>query len=568
MTDLDFVSVIDPRVDINNLRNKQYGIYRGGSQNTYKQFISNTFDDSQISWVATPPSQGTYISRRMNITMQFQLTFTGTSAGAGIPLLQASGLPAAPGVNPGTAQFDAPRAYPLSEAFKTLAIQMNNDNISTNLGSYSRILQRFAREKDEEDKEYSMTPSMPDKSQSYNDLFGFPLNPLGSYGDNTAQCPRGGFSGALITRNDSTGAPGDVATVLLTVTEPAWLSPWAFGRNQEEVSFIQVQNINVQATLGGRGNGVLTGLASALWSHAPMGSVLTAANATVLSGSLLFNYISPDLTQQLPREVMYSYFEPTLYPTGSNVVIAPGGSTTLVMNNVQLNAVPNRMYIWASVRDQDVNITSTNNYFSISNVNITYNNQDGILSNMVQPDLYMMYLRNGGNMSFEQWSTYIGSILCIGFGTDIPLDALSAPGMRNSQNLSLKITCRNESAVGVIPTLNVLVVQEGVMIINGQSIMRSVGVLDPQEILDARGTVPISYKQPKNFWGSGFWDDIGSFFKKLVRPGINLAKAVVPAPFQPLVTGADEVARSYGLGLGRRRGGAMMGGEEMKRLTY
>ena len=75
--DLEFVSVIDGRVDINNLRNKQYGIYRGGSQNTYKQFISNTFDDSQISWVATPPNQNTYVSRRMMIRMQFQLNFTG-----------------------------------------------------------------------------------------------------------------------------------------------------------------------------------------------------------------------------------------------------------------------------------------------------------------------------------------------------------------------------------------------------------------------------------------------------------------------------------------------------------
>jgi hypothetical protein len=551
--DLDFVSVIDGRVDINNLRNKQYGIYRGGSQNTYKQFISNTFDDSQISWVATPPNQNTYVARRMMIRMQFQLNFTGTSAGAGIPLIQASGLPHAPGVNPGIFQYDAPRAYPLSESFKTLAVQMNNDNISTNLATYARIMQRFNRDKDEEDKDYSLTPSMPDKSQSYDDLLGFPLNPLASYGDNAAQCPRGGFSGCLITRNDSTGLPGDQATILLDVTEPCWLSPWAFGRNQEDVSFIQVQNINVQCTLGGRGNGALTGLISSLWSHAPAGSVLSAASANVLAGSLLFNYISPDLTQQLPQEVNYSYFEPTLYPTGSNVAIPPGGSTTLVMNNVQLNSVPNRMYVWASIRDQDVNISTTNTYFRIDNVNITYNNQDGILSNMVIQDHYMMYLRNGGNMSFEQYSLYVGSIMCIGFGTDIPLDALSAPGMRNSQNLSLTIRVTNVSSAPIVPTLNVLVIQEGVMMIRDQSVMRSVGVLDAVDILNARSQVPISYKGAKTFHGAGFWDDIGGFFKKAFRPAVNVARSLAPAPFQPLVQAVSDVGSSYGLGLGQRR---------------
>lgn len=551
--DLDLVRVIDPKVDINNLRNKQYGIYSGGSQNSYKQFISNTYDDSQISWVATPPSQNTYVSRRLLLNMKFRMTFTGQSAGVGIHLLQAAGLPTAPGVQAGTFQYDAPRCSPLASAFRTLQVQMNNDNISTNLSSYSRILQRFNRNSDEEDKEYSMSPMMPDQSQSYNDLLGFPRNPLAAYGDNVDQCPRGGFTGCTIIRNDSTGLPGDIAIVDMEFTEPFWLSPWSFGRNQEEVSFISIQNINVQATLNGRGNGVLTGLGSALWSHAPQGSALVTATANVLGGSLFFNYISPDLTQQLPSEVMYSYFEPTLYPTSSSIAVAPNQATTLVMNNVQLNTTPNRMYIFVSQRDQDVNITSTDTYFRIDKINITYNNQDGILSNMVIQDLYNMYLRNGGNMSYPQFTKYVGSVVCVSFGPDIPLDALNAPGVRDSQNLSLTVQCTNVSNIAMTPTLNVLVVQEGVMYINGNSIMRSVGVLDHQDVLNSKSQSTVSYQASRNFYGSGFWDDVGSFFRKLVRPGINLAKSVAPPQFQPLVSGADEVARSYGLGLGKKK---------------
>ena len=489
-------------------------------------------------------------------------------SGAGIPLVQAAGLPAAPGVNPGALFYDAPRCAPLASVFRTLAVQMNNDNISTNLNSYSRILQRFSRTKDEEDKELSMSPMMPDMSQNYNFLQGFPLNPLAGYGDNTAQCPRGGFTQALITRNDSTGLPGDTAIIMLTFTEPTWLNPWSFGRHHEEVSFIQVQNINVQATLGGRGVGPLTGTASAIWSHAPQGSVLTQATASVLGGTLFFNYISPDLTQRLPDQVTYSYFEPTLYPTGSSVPVAPGGVTTLVMNNVQLNAVPNRAFVFISERDQDVNITSTDTYFAVQKINLTYNNQDGIFSNMTQYDLYQMYLRNGGNMSFPQWSQYCGSVVCFSFGPDVPLDALSAPGLRTSQNFSLQIQVQNVSDRAIVPTLNVLVVQEGVMYINGQSIMRSVGVLDAQDILNAKEEKAVSFQPPRTVFGSGILDDIGAFFKKLVRPAISAAQAIAPPQFQPLIQGASEVARSYGLGLGRRKGGALMGGNELKQIGY
>ena len=238
------------------------------------------------------------------------------------------------------------------------------------------------------------------------------------------------------------------------------------------------------------------------------------------------------------------------------------------MNNVQLNAVPNRAYLFVSERDQDVNITSTDTYFQIQRLNLTYNNQDGIFSNMTIYDLYQMYLRNGGNMSFPQWSQYCGSVACFSFGLDVPLDALSAPGLRSSQNFSLQVQVQNVSDRPIVPTLNCLVVQEGVMFINGQSINRSVGVLDPSDILHSKEEKAISYKPSQNIWGSGFWDDVGDFFKKLVRPAINVAEKIVPSQFQPLVQGASEVARSYGLGLGRRKGGAMIGGNELRQLTY
>jgi hypothetical protein len=566
MSDLLHARVIDPRVNINDSRNKTYGIYNGGQNQTWLTITSTTFNNSQISWTANPPSEGTYVTRKIWCEMSFRITFTGTSAGPGIPLLQASGLPFAPGVNPGTFQYDAPRCCPLSEAQNTLAVHLNNDNLTSNINTYSRIYQRFKRPYDEENLDLSLTPAMSDKSLDYDDLLGFNLNPLASYGDNVVQIPRGGYSRAIITRNDSTGAPGDIAIVEMTVCEPLWMSPFVFGRDQEELALIGIDNINIQLTLGGRGNGVLAGLSGSLWSHAPSGSVLSAVSSTVLGGNVYLNFISPDMTQQIPRSITYSYFEPTLYPTTTNTPLAPGQRVQLVMNNVQLPSIPNLMYIWADERNQDFDMTKTNSYLRIENLSVTFQNQDGLFANASPYDLYQMSLENGLKLSFDQYNQYVGGALCVMFGKDLPLNALSAPGLRGSQNLYLKLTVTNQSSRVIVPQLNVLVVQEGVMQNDGGSIHRNIGVLSQEDIYASKSQAPISYKPSKNVFGSGFWDDVGSFFKRIVRPAIGVAEKLVPGQFQPIVQGVSEVAKSYGLGLGRRRGGAMLGGTDLERL--
>lgn len=561
---LQYARIIDPRVDINNTRNKTYGIFSGGQNQTWQTITSTTFNDSQISWTANPPSSQTYLNRKVYTEVSFQLTFTGQSAGPGIPLLQASGLPHSIGVNPGTFQYDAPRCCPLAEAQNTIQAQINNDSVSTNLNTYVRIYQRFDRPFDEENTDLSLTPSMSDKSNNYDDLLGFNLNPLAAYGDNVVQDPRGGFINCVIIRNDSTGAPGDIAIVNLTVREPIWMSPFSFGRYQEEVALINVDQIQFNMTIGGRGNGPLAGLAGSLWSHAPAGSVLTSAVAHITAANLYLNFISPDVTQLIPQEIIYSYYEPTLYPTTTNVPLLPGATMDLQMNNVQLSATPLQMYVWSDERSQDFDMTKTNSYLQINKVNITYENKDGIMGNARPIDLYHGYLRGGGNMSWRQWNES-GGILCVKFGMDIALEALNAPGRRGTQNLFLTLTVTNQTTRTIVPQLNVLVIQEGIMWFNGKSVMRSVGLLTQEEILASKQDTPISYKPSKNIFGSGFWDDVGDFFKRLVRPTIGAVQKYVPQA-APLTDIASNVASSYGLGLGRARGGALLSGNDLRQL--
>jgi hypothetical protein len=558
-TGLDFVRVIDPRVNVNSSRQKTYGIYNSGNTNIWTNFVSTSFNDTVINWSCNPTTDRVYVNRKIFVEVRFRLTFTGTSAGAGVTLLQAAGLPTAVGVNPGTANFDAPRCLGLSQCFSTFQVSMNNDNISTNLNTYSKVYQFFHRSQEDEKCDLSSSPAMPDQSHSLNDLVGSNLNPLGSYGDNVVQCPRGGFSGAVITRNDSTGAAGDIATVELVLLEPIWMSPFEWGSNQESLAFNMIRTCSIQATLGGKGSGALSGLAAALWSHAPMGSALTSVTANVLNAVTYFNYINPDMTQSLPDGINYSYIEPTLYPTSSLAAVAVGTTGTYTMNNINLPSIPNCMYIWVSERDQDFNITKSDaSFFRLDRINIQFGSQDGYLSNARSIDLYHMSRRNGLNLSYDQWILRTGGILCVRFGPDLALNSLEAPGLGMNVNLSMNVTATNIGSGAVVPCLNVLVMQEGVMSIMNGSIFRSVGILTQETVLASKEQTPIPYMGSKNVYGSGFWDDVGSFFKKLVRPAITAAQQMVPAQFQPLVSGASDVAKSYGLGYGKKIGGGRL----------
>lgn len=560
MDGLVYQNAIDARVNVNSSRQKTYLIYNGGSSNIWTNYVSTSFNDSVINLNCPPPNDRVYVPRRIWLEIKFRLNFAGASAGVGTRLLQCAGLPKSAGVSGGTANYDAPRCLPLSQAISGMQVSMNNDSLSTNLNTYSKIFQRFHRKSDQEDGELSSSPAMPDMSQSLSDMNGFVRNPLAGYGDNVEQNPRGGFSGVLVTSNTALGV-GDTATVELTCIEPIWMSPFQWAENQESLALNMINSFNMQIQLGGKGSGVLSGLAACLWSHSSLGSVLTSATANVLSATAYFNYITPSRLQSLPQQINYSYAEPILYPTSTLSSVAAGASTVLNMNTVNLKSIPNCMYIWAAQRDQDFNIsTSDANYFRIDRVNIQFNGQDGIMSNARSIDLYQMSKKNGYTGSFDQWNLYTGGVLCVKFGPDIGLDIGQAPGLRQNQNLSLSLTCTNLGSGAVIPSLNILVFQEGVMEINNGSIYRSVGVLDENTILRSQDQEPVQYVESLNVYGSGIWQDMGNFAKKLIRPAINVAKALVPGQFQSVVGAVDDVAKSYGYGLsgGRRIGGKLL----------
>jgi hypothetical protein len=580
LTDLNFIPTIDHRLNIKKLEQRKYAIETTAIQNTYKQFPITGASISNFSVTCNPPNNKVMIDSEFFLQFRFEMVFRGTSGGAGIHLLQAAGLPTAPGISAGNAYYDCPRAWPLSNALSNLEVRLNQDTNTTNLAQYIRALTRYHSRPANQDFYDSMTPTMLDQSQQYIDLNGFNRDPMRGYGDNDLATPRGGFINALITRNDSSGTANDVAIVQLNVMEPVILSPMNYGGANLKPAFIQLDTISISGNLGGRGNGTFFGsTVGALWSHKTPSvspSVFSSIEVSVLDGSALFQNYTPPLTMEIPRTIVYDYskanYQATQWQSPIPASPLPGSQIAIPISNIQLNSVPDRVYIWVSKRDVDCNMNDTDTFFSIDNININFDNQPGILATAQPTDLYKIALRNGCNSSFRQFRKDVGSVLCLKFGEDICMNNLISAGTRGSYNFDMTITCTNNSGVTITPTVSLLFVEIGTYTISEGVNTKALGLLTQNDVLRAqqRGLVPEPH--PENVMDSmgmgGFkWSDVLNFFKRAGRTAIDIGKKIVPvlAPeFTPLVTGIDTAAKH--LGFGKMRGGKQLTKAEMKKL--
>ena len=567
---LEAVQIMDPRLTANSAKNRQYGVFRGANQVTSRISNSTNFSNSSIIIDANPPSTGTYIDRKMYVRTVFRIVFTGTSTPGNV-LLQAKGMRTAPGVSNGVSYLQSARAYPFSNICANAQIQLGNTLISSNLNSYQRALTRYMNDTDSQNLDYSLCPSYPDQYFEYAStdpsyLIQFSnRNPLGSSLANTVVSPRGSFWGCVITQNTATDA-----VVEMTVTEPFWLPPCLSHRDDTQLAFIGLQNLQMVFNLASRSGNIAYGL----WSSAPDPtlSTINTINADVISSSGLFQYYTPPLTQSIPQSLNYSYSEVTNYITRFNDILAPASSQLLQFNAIQLNSVPDRVYIYISDADSNFTNETTDTFAVIESINVTFVNQDGLLNNMTQEQLYLMSLNNGCNLSYEQFTDRVGSVLCLSWGTDIAVASpLQSPGVRGQFNFSFQIRVRNQSRQNINPQINAVICQAGVLTISNNNVTRNIGVLNEQDVLQVlENGAEMPYTVSRNVYGGFKWSSIAKFFGKipgLLRKGTNfLDKVGLSNPYVDLVKQGLTLSGNGRRKSRRVRGRGMLGRDELNDL--
>jgi hypothetical protein len=495
---IEVAKVMDPRLEINT--KKDYVALKGALVNSWQPFRSVNTNNNSAQVTCNPPSRNIAVSRLVFKKVSFDITVTGTNTTGGGTLL-----------NEG---YHAPRAYPLTSVTASESITINNDSVTqAPINQMWRALMRYRNEHKDRFGCLSLTPSMLDQFQDYEDGVNTVRNPLAPYGDNSYENTRGGFVDYVVQPQ----APDNTeATITLTVYEPILLSPFNFGCKANFYSALAgVQNMSYTATF----SNLSRVLSLVQGQGAPAGQiVLNTPQVNISSFELFFNYLTPDPVNPIPRNMELSYFDVVSYPTRYNTPILPNGTVSLSMQSIQVTSIPKRIYVFAKESDNVETSFTSDSYLSLNpDVNpltLTWNNNQ-FLSQANIADLYNIAVKNGCNMSYSQFTKFTGSVLALDFGTDIGLYSNQAAGTIGNYQLSLTAQFKNTSNRTINDySLYVVVVYEGVFNVNDGNCSHMIGVLSPDDVLNAEALPMGSYKESQDVYGGSFFGSLKNLFTK------------------------------------------------------
>lgn len=555
---LQLTQSLDPITQINNVRT--FCVEKGASDVFYTVFPSSGVATiNQNTFTCNPISRETITSRKIYMRNTYLINLNGTNTLANPQYLYQPGI------------SGALRSLPITSSLKTIKLGLGDSEYSTNINEYMTAFQRYAQEFHLEDHDYSTSPAMPDMFQVYSQADGTNLNPLSSYGTNTSQCPRGGFSLEIITNPLITPATSGTCQLKVTVTEPLWLSPLI--QHGDKSGFVGIDKMSVSYVYDGN-------IVNRFWSQM-LGEVgnthsniipLTSIDMTAVTAQVLVKQLTPRIVEPIPRNITYGYNAIESYTSqpylltgwsSSSLTSTPNTSTPTTLmasypyniGNITLNTVPNRLYIYARQQNSDLTYNSSDVFGVIQNISINWGGRV-LLSSATQQDLYQISVRNGCNLSFPQWSNFVGSVLAIDFAKDIGLASNQAPALLDRSTLSITCTVANSNPNSITYELYCLVIEEGTTSIVEGHVVKNVGVISQRDVLNSDASPMTMPMKHLNVYGSGsFFGDLWTGIKK----GINIAKEVA-GPIGDIV----KVARTVS-GNGVRHGDGLSGGRRRSR---
>lgn len=564
---LELVNLIDPRLECMDYAQQklEWGVPKGASYSNFVQQKANSYSQSGLSFNFNTQGENTMIDRRIYCKCQFQVSITGVPAnGARL-------------VNP---NLSAPRSFPLASVVESLTLGINGASVNVSYADALQAMLRYNSKYHLSEYDLSGTPTMLDNYAEYTDAVGSIRNPLNDYGNSGYEQGRGCFKLDSITGNNvGDGVATHTAVIKFTVVEPLMISPLLYNSCNLESALIGVNNMSIQLNFGGNLDRV--------WSHAvgSAGETISSVSTVIGSGiteipELLITYLNTPLVDEskIPREAIYDYFRMEVFQNDQNTTLNSGASQSFTNNSIQLSVVPKSIWIYVAQPRGSKTYADTDTYFRINSLSLQYLNVAGQFSSMNANDLYNLSVKNGCQMSFQEFNgestNYIngnpvyltGSVIRID-ATDLALPSnLSAGCIANSQ-LQFTINITNTSGSSRQVSIYTLIGQEGLMTIADGSMMTQLGVVSQQDVLEARASKPWRKNSTQQgLYGGSFWDKIKSFGKNLIY-GIDKALPVVQQALPVVQSLVGKGAMIGGEKPKRgRKGGALVGGEVERKL--
>jgi len=553
------ITVHDPRV-IQEPR--IYPVLKGANEVLYKKFTTTSVSQSSISFSCPPPSQHVYVDRRIHLVLPVRLTLTASGLGAGELLL-----------NPNQCCL---RSYPAQKALDTVQMTLNNQSMSINISDTLSAMEHFNIDRKLKAVDYSKCPTYSaSQSQQFSDLFGANRSPMSLYGDGQDDLAPQSFPFTIVSQ---TNVGGVATSVIDFVTcEPLFLSPLYWGGFDSDASafwglrtfdmtlnFLN-QGANRMLAIDNVSSGVPLTITPGSWNANMQFSNFAGGFSYVDNQPLLlFQYLTPQLTDKsvgMDKVLNYPYFNVERFPTDLPAA-APNVQSTASSNNIQLNSIPSKMYVFLRKRNQDLNSDpfSPDSFLQINSLSIQWGNRNGVLASADQRQLYDLAVKNGCMLTYSAWSGLKQNkpaLASAGFGTaaqqysgcgsivaldpiDLGLSELDAPGKLAQLMLQVQVQYTNVADAAISPTLYVVVVSQGLFTIyNGQA-SALIGVLTSEDILKSHnqsGKHFISYADVRRINGGNFlsdvkdkltsiWKKIGPFVKGAVEVGKTVAQVL------------------------------------------
>lgn len=530
----DYVKALDPRLDLS--QTTKILLEEGGSSVTLQRYTANSVSPSAVSFSqANPPNAATVIDRNMMIRMPVRLKFTATNVPAGQFLFQCdgrsiSGLPYTGGLVGGV---DAPRAFPVNQITSNLQLNLNSQSFSQQVNQYIEPLLRYDNSRVMGRTNYSLTPTMQDTYQAYDDFttYGSGKNVLANYGENDGRDPRGGFSGIqvvsqyLVGSADGTPSAGlgsvMIAEVDCEFTENIFVSPLGWGK-MDKRGLYGISTMSIVLNID-------SNYKNLIWSHDQVSSGKVIQDIELGYGvttpgfanlpELHVTYITPQFGTPMPMENLYEYNNIAAYLNTQQGSVPPQGIQTVNVNVVQLDSVPSHIFIFAKKRVQDKTYNDPDCYARIRGITMTFGNVSGILSDATEQQLYKISCNNGSKQSWNEWSKYVGSVLCVSFARDISMGMENVVGALGQYQVQYKLNIQNLSRQAITYDVNTIVVYDGFVRVEGRSVYLQNNLGPIKSVYNSPTVRNVEWAGMDQFTGAGF----KSFLKSAGKKGLSLA---------------------------------------------
>lgn len=485
---------INPLLDLH--RKPVYGFDSGGESIDIRSYTADSVSNSSIGFSSIyPASTNTVIDRRFMMETSFLVTLNGDSGDPNTLL-----------INLGVT--DAARCLPLLQATQNIQMQLNGTSISSNIGSYIEPLLRYNQERKEL---FSGALEKHDFYQEYSDFVteGSAQNVLGK-NENGYEDLRGAHEYEILTNTQF-----QCEVVVKTFT-PICISPLTWSKHaQPGLTGIQSMTLTLN---------FYPNLINRIWSRAEdLTSVITSSSVSLIDPRLTkptlhLNTILPKHIDAVPSKVYYDYEHIERFEHGSGILSA-GQRTSLNANNVKLNAIPNKVFIFCKRSDQTRGIGKTDTYLKINNISVDFDSRSGLMAQSDSNDLYNISRSNGLSMTLNEWSKYTGSVLCLDFSKDISFNSLVASGAGGSYQFACRLDVENVGSQDFGYTFQTVFVYPGVMSIDNQMVSLSTSIVSPTELGHLNNFEVVVNESEMQ--GGSFSGKIGDYSKKI----INYAKS-------------------------------------------